>query len=86
MKDFRKRLGHENGVEDILSHPWFKEFNRRSFEAKKYVPEFVPKISSNVLDDSNFDPDINKNEIDFSELPKEAYAKIANEKDAFSKF
>ena len=43
-------------------------------------------MSDDVLDDSNFDPDINKNEIDFSELPKEAYKKIAKEKNAFAKF
>jgi len=79
QKDFKKRLGHENDVEDIITHPWFKEFNRRAFEAKKYTPEFIPKVSSNVLDDSNFDPDINKNEIDFSVLPKEAYKKIAEQ-------
>ena len=24
MKDFKKRLGHKNGIEDIVSHPWFK--------------------------------------------------------------
>ena len=72
-KKAEQRLGYQNDVEDIISHPWFKEFNRRAFEAKKYTAAYIPVISENKLDDSNFDPDVNKNEIEFSELPSEAY-------------
>jgi hypothetical protein len=73
-------------MEEVISHPWFKDFNKTAFEAKKYTPAFIPTVSANVLDDSNFDPDMNKNEIDFSELPKDAYKKIEESKGAFDKF
>jgi hypothetical protein len=38
-------------------------------ENREYVHEFVPVISDNILDDQNFDPDIDKTEIRFSVLP-----------------
>ena len=55
-------------------------------ENREYVHEFVPKISDNILDDQNFDPDIDKNEIRFSVLPQEALSKITKQKALFDDF
>ena len=51
-----------------------------------YKPEYVPKLSSNVLDTSAFDPDMNKNDIEFSVVPEESYTKINEKQDKFKEF
>ena len=61
-------MGHENDLEDIISHPWLQEYNKEDFENETYTPSYIPTISANILDDTNFDPDFNKAEIDFSEV------------------
>ena len=85
-KNPEQRLGHENDVEDVITHAWFKEYNRRAFEAKKYTPEYLPKISENVLDDSNFDPEVDKHKVDFSVLGTEALNRITENNDKFALF
>ena len=41
-------------------------------ENREYEHKFVPQISDNILDDQNFDPDVDKNEIKFSMIPQDA--------------
>ena len=43
------------GVEQIISHPWFKSISFEKLLAKDLKPEFKPRLSKNVLDVSNFD-------------------------------
>jgi serine/threonine protein kinase len=54
-KDPAKRLGSKNGVDEILSHPFFASINFDELLIKKIEAPFKPKLSSNVLDVSNFD-------------------------------
>jgi len=54
-KDPAKRLGTSGGVDEILSHPFFASINLDELVEKKIEAPFKPKLSSNVLDVSNFD-------------------------------
>jgi serum/glucocorticoid-regulated kinase 2 len=54
-KDPAKRLGSKNGVDEILGHPFFASINFDELLIKKIEAPFKPKLSSNVLDVSNFD-------------------------------
>ena len=56
-KDKMKRLGREKDVEDVLSHPWFKEINLEELLSKRITPPFIPEIS-NPDDTSHFDEKI----------------------------
>lgn len=38
------RLGSQNDVEDILSHPWFSDLNRQKMLNKQIPPPFKPKV------------------------------------------
>ena len=48
------RLGSKNDVEEVLSHPWFKDLNMDDIRSKKVIPEFKPKLSD-MTDISNFE-------------------------------
>lgn len=53
-KDKLTRIGRDKDVDEITSHPWFKELNVEDLLAKKSVAPFIPKVSS-TDDTSNFD-------------------------------
>ncbi len=53
-KDKGQRLGYANGVEDIMSHPWFADLDRKSLVAKTIDPPFKPDVSD-AADVANFD-------------------------------
>ena len=54
-KDPGSRIGTKDGLKEIIAHPWFSNISVEDLTAKKLVPEFVPKLSSNLLDVQNFD-------------------------------
>jgi serum/glucocorticoid-regulated kinase 2 len=53
-KDKTKRLGKVNDVEDIVNHPWFKEFKIEDLLEKKIKAPFIPVLNGDD-DTSNFD-------------------------------
>lgn len=55
-RDKSQRLGCKNDVNDILSHPWFKNIDINLLKQKKIPPPFVPKIADDAWID-NFDKD-----------------------------
>lgn len=42
-----ERLGSQNGLDDILAHPWFADIDPKALLDKDIVPEFKPKLSDN---------------------------------------
>ena len=62
IKDKMKRLGKEHDIDDIISHPWFKEFDVEDLLQKKIPAPFVPQIS-NPDDTSHFDEKFSKLEV-----------------------
>lgn len=75
-KNPKDRLGSVNGLDDIISHPWFSSINIEKLLAKEIKPEFKPKLSKNVLDVSNFDKMFTSDEAVHSVLPMSAQKKI----------
>ena len=59
-KDPTQRLGH-NSVEEVKSHPWFKDVNWKALTEKRYEAPFVPKVTADD-DLQHFDPE-------FTEIP-----------------
>jgi serum/glucocorticoid-regulated kinase 2 len=55
VKNPQARLGTAGGLEEIISHPWFKSVNIEKLLAKDLKPDFKPKLSKDALDVSNFD-------------------------------
>ena len=48
-KEVEKRLGFHNGIKELKSHIWFKNFDWRKLYNKEIKPNFLPK------DEKNFD-------------------------------
>jgi len=77
--DPARRLGTlKNGPKDVKQHPWFKDFDWASLEARKMpsVP-YVPKVKS-ATDDSNFDH--------YDDEGKKNYPQENFDRDAFKEF
>lgn len=86
VKDPTKRLGSKNGLNDIISHPWFKDINYNDLLNKKIVPDFKPKLSKDILDVSNFDKSFTSDEAVHSVIPQSAQRKIMKQSDKFKGF
>ena len=50
-KDYKERLGYQNGFEDIKNHEFFKDFNFQDLLEKKIKAPYMPTIG-NILDDN----------------------------------
>ena len=46
LLDSQKRLGTQNDLTEILSHPWFANINQKALENKEIKPNFRPVIRS----------------------------------------
>ena len=75
-KNPKDRLGSKNGLDEIISHPWFKTISVDALMNKELNPEFKPKLSKNVLDVSNFDKMFTSDEAVNSVIPMSAQKKI----------
>ena len=54
-KNAATRLGTVNGVEQIKEHEWFKEIDFKKLENRELEPPFVPDVSEDKFDVTNFD-------------------------------
>lgn len=85
-KNPKDRLGSQNGVDEIINHPWFSSINIDTLLKKGLNPEFKPKLSKNILDVSNFDKMFTSDEAVHSVLPMSAQKKIQKANDKFKGF
>ena len=46
-KESENRIGTNGDVEEILSHPWFADLDRKKLMNKEIDPPFVPVVRSN---------------------------------------
>jgi hypothetical protein len=54
--DISKRLGcQKHGSNAILSHPFYKNLKWDDVFERRTKPSFIPKVTSNAFDTSNFD-------------------------------
>ena len=54
-KDPVNRLGTKEGLEDIMKHPWLASIDFNKLLNKEIEAPFKPKLSTDLLDVSNFD-------------------------------
>jgi protein kinase A len=56
QSDLSRRFGNlKNGVNDIKNHAWFKSINWLSIYFQKSTPPFIPKLSDDPADISQFE-------------------------------
>lgn len=71
-KSPQNRLGSNGGLQEIISHPWFSDLNVQDMLNKSIKPEFLPKLSANQLDVSQFDKMFTSEEVKDTVLPASA--------------
>ena len=55
-------------MEEVLSHVWFKDLDIEAIKSKKMPAEYVPILSDDPLDVSNFDQEFTQEEARHSVL------------------
>ena len=86
IKDPGSRLGTKGGLDEIINHPWLKSLNMTDLMDKKLPAPFVPKLSDNIFDVSNFDKQFTSEEAVNSVLPTSAIKQIKKNQDSFRDF
>lgn len=64
-KDFRNRLGHQNGAQEVKAHPWFSGINWEDIAQKKIPAPYLPTLL-NADDTSHFEKRFTKMPIELS--------------------
>ncbi len=76
IKDPSTRLGTKKGLEEVINHPWLASLDIKSLLNKSLKAPFVPELSQNKLDVSNFDKQFTSEEAVNSVLPTSAVKQI----------
>lgn len=71
IKDYRKRIGFTNGLEEILSHPWLLNLNIEAIKKKMIKPPLIPNIYEINFDQEFINKDIHHVDEVCSEDPQE---------------
>ncbi|EGR30805.1 protein kinase domain protein [Ichthyophthirius multifiliis] len=80
-RDRRQRLGAKNDVQEIMTHPWFKEIDWNLLLQKKIQPPFVPNVSDEGWL-NNFDKDFTQ----MNPVLEQHHGKTVNGNDPFNDF
>lgn len=80
------RLGSKEGMKEILDHPWFKDIDYKALYSMKYDPPYIPKLSEDPKDTSQFDAQFTDEDPVNSALPESAMSKIRKHADEFKGF
>ena len=85
-KDPANRLGTRSSIEEVMSHPFFKELNLDDLVLKKIESPFKPKLSADLFDVSNFDAQFTSEEAINSVIPAQKLDQIRKNMDQFEDF
>lgn len=62
QKDISERLGSQQDVTEVLSHPFFESINIDDLYEQNIEAPFKPEVNDDVIDLSNFDSELTKEE------------------------
>lgn len=85
-KDPKKRMGATNGIEEILAHDWFKNIEIDRLINKELDAPFIPKLTENLEDVSNFDDEFTNEALTQSIIPKADMRAVHKYNDKFTDF
>lgn len=85
-KDPKKRLGYERGIDEIISHPWFKEIDLDKLLNKELDAPFKPKLGDDMTDVSYFDKEFTSTSLEQSFIPKADMKAVEKYNKVFSDF
>lgn len=85
-KDPKNRIGTEGGVDEIMAHEWFEGFDFDKLLDKQLDAPFIPKLSDNLEDVSNFDDEFTDQDVVHSNIEASALNNIKKNKDKFDAF
>ena len=84
-KDPKKRLGYQNGIEEIKKHPFFSKIDFDLLLQKKIPAPFIPEINDQT-DVQNFDEEFTSEEVVTSYIPKKNIDMIKKNQQRFKDF
>lgn len=85
-KDPANRLGTKGGIEEVLAHPFLQTLDFEKLLHKQIEPPFKPKLSTDLMDVSNFDQQFTSEEAINSVIPTAKLEQIKRHKDQFQDF
>lgn len=80
------RLGSDGGIEEVLSHPWFDAYDVDKLLNKQYEPPYIPDLSEDMEDVSNFDKRFTAEQVKNTIITKKELAKIQMHEHEFNDF
>lgn len=80
------RLGSKEDMKEVLDHPWFKDIDYKALHGMAYDAPYIPKLSDDPKDTSQFDSQFTEEDPINSVLPDSAISKIKKHADEFKEF